>query len=285
MTGSFVPRSLTRFLDDLPTVTIVDVGASLNAGRLDYQSLIDSGKTRVIGFDGNADAAAESAEHLGGNAQIFPYLIGDGQPATFYETKSLLTSSLYRPDAAFLEMFTSLPGPMRVKQETPVETVRLDDIEEIDTADALFLDVQGAELDVIRNAERIMKDVLIVHTEVEFAPLYENQPLFSDVDPVIRGHGLMFHQFYWLSGRPFAPIVVGGDENLNLKHQMWADAVYMADPRRYDDLANDQLLKLALIMNDLYDSIDVAFIALQAFDRRNGTRHAPDYMAFLASPD
>ena len=43
--------SLTAVIDDLPMVTIIDVGASLVADyELDYQALVNVGKAAIIGF-------------------------------------------------------------------------------------------------------------------------------------------------------------------------------------------------------------------------------------------
>lgn len=279
-----MPRSLTNLFDDLPTVKIVDVGAAVLNGKVDYQAIVDVGKADIIGFDGDGSAAEEASKHFGGGARIYPHLVGNGEPAVFHENVFAPTSSLFPVNKEVSSLFTQLPEILETVKETPVETIRLDDIEEIDGADALFIDVQGSELDVITHAKRVMKDVLVVHTEVEFIELYKGQPLFSDLDPVIRGHDMMFHKFFGLSGRPFAPVVIGGDKNRNMNNHLWSDAVYISDPRRFDELCDDQLLKLALLMNDVYGSVDVAFIALQAYDRRNETRRAGDYMGFLSAP-
>ena len=47
--------------------------------------------------------------------------------------------------------------------------------------DYLKLDVQGGELDALRAATRVLGDVLAVHVEVEFIPIYLSQPPFDDV--------------------------------------------------------------------------------------------------------
>ena len=48
-------------------------------------------------------------------------------------------------------------------------------------------------------------------------------------------------------------------------------------------LSEAQLLKLALIMNDVYRSVDVAFLALREIDARNGSRLGAAYMEALAA--
>ena len=81
---------------------------------------------------------------------------------------------------------------MRVVRERPIETHRLDDVPESANVDYLKIDVQGAELDILHGSTRRLARAVVVHTEVEFAPLYSEQPLFSDVDKALReaGYGL-----------------------------------------------------------------------------------------------
>ena len=69
-----------------------------------------------------------------------------------------------------------------------VDTVRLDDVAETAGAEMLKIDIQGGELMAMRHAEARLRDMLVIHTEVEFLPMYVDQPLFSDVDQFLRNH-------------------------------------------------------------------------------------------------
>jgi methyltransferase FkbM-like protein len=100
-----------------------------------------------------------------------------------------MTSSLYAPNTPLLAAFDRLEELVRVVREIPIETHRLDDVPEAAGADYLKIDVQGAELDVLRGAPRLLAEALVVHAEVEFVPLYREQPLFADVDRTLRGAG------------------------------------------------------------------------------------------------
>ncbi len=82
-----------------------------------------------------------------------------------------------------------------------VETTTLDmsaaalDIERIAL---LKLDVQGAELSVLKGATRLLAEgrIDIVLCEVEFIELYEQQPLFWDIAAFATEHGLDFYGVY-----------------------------------------------------------------------------------------
>ena len=181
-----------------------------------------------------------------------------------------MTSSLDEPTLPLLSMFQALPELVRVVRRQPLTTKRLDDVPEAAGTDFLKLDVQGAELDVIRGASKTLSSVTIVQTEVEFVPLYEGQPLFADVDMALRAHGFMFHKFLGLSGRAFKPFLRDKNPNLPIGQILWSDAVYVRDFTRFDELAPDQLLKLALVLIECYRSVDLAGLALQAYDRLTG---------------
>jgi hypothetical protein len=57
--------------------------------------------------------------------------------------------------------------------------------------DFLKIDVQGMEDQVFAGAAGALGGpILGVRTEVSLYPLYEAMPLWSDLDPVLRGHGL-----------------------------------------------------------------------------------------------
>ena len=58
--------------------------------------------------------------------------------------------------------------------------------------DFLCLDTQGTELGILHGAVAALEDCLIgLRVEVEFAPLYKNQPLFDDVWRFLRGFGFL----------------------------------------------------------------------------------------------
>lgn len=60
-------------------------------------------------------------------------------------------------------------------------------IQRVPPIDFLSMDVQGAELDILNGASDSLKSSIIgVVCETEFSPLYEDQPLFSDIQNRLR---------------------------------------------------------------------------------------------------
>ena len=77
------------------------------------------------------------------------------------------------------------------------------------------------------------------------------------------------------------PFAVRGDVHAPLSQLFWADVIFIKDITRLDRLRPEQLLKLAIILHDVYGSIDVAHLVLQAYDQAAHTALAPKYAGAL----
>jgi hypothetical protein len=104
-------------------------------------------------------------------------------------------------------------------------------------------------------------------SEVEFIPLYLDQPLFGDVCNFLTDQSLMFHKFLGMAGRPLKPVSFGYSPS-HPTQQMWSDAVFIRDIARLNDLPSSKLLKMGLIAF-IYGSPDVTFQCLKAYDSKN----------------
>jgi len=276
----------------MPSVQIVDVGA-MAEGIDRYAPLVSQGLAQVLGFEPNPVELAKLRAQAEPHCKYLPYFLGRGGPATFHKTIHPGCCSLYAPDETTinlfngLDMFDSTKGEMvsifEVRETHAVETHRLDDIRECTAPDYLKLDVQGAEWDVLEGASRTLESVLVIDAEVEFVPLYREQPLFGDVQVQLRRAGFVFHKFIDVAGRAFRPMTYAGRPNMPLSQLLWADAVFVRDFRKPDLLTPEQLLKLALILHDVYLSYDLVHHVLQALDGRAGSSHASDYLAELGT--
>ena len=141
------------------------------------------------------------------------------------------------------------------------------------------MDVQGAEYHVLQGAQHLLQRLVVIQTEVEFVPLYRDQPLFADIDRSLRAAGFLFHRFLGMAGRPFSPFSLKEDSNKTISQQLWSDAVYVRDFTRLDEWTTDQLLKMAVILHTTYSSVDLAHLCLTAYDRKATTTLAAAYLA------
>lgn len=71
---------------------------------------------------------------------------------------------------------------------------QLDDIA-IPDADFLKIDTQGSELSILKGASNTLQSVLGLEIEVEFLPLYKDQPLFGEICTFLSNHEFEFIDF------------------------------------------------------------------------------------------
>ena len=110
-----------------------------------------------------------------------------------------MASSIYEPNRQFIDLF---PEPER---NDIVDTIKLPS-ETVDRVaqqlnakfDVIKLDVQGAELDVLKGATDSLAHTLAIDIEVEFCELYKDQPLFDQVFSFLRKSGLEFIDFTYI---------------------------------------------------------------------------------------
>lgn len=265
--------NLMDFLgNDAPDIKTVDVGPM----DVDEQSgivrkFIKRDRGSVMGFEPVQEKCDRlNAKKTPGHTYL-PYFIGNGEVATFHLCNAAMTSSLFEPNRALLDLFNNLGELTQVVSTSQVKTKRLDDIPECADTDFLKIDVQGAELAVMKGGVNVLKHAVVVEAEAEFVPLYKEQPLFGDLDVFMRSQGFLLHSIPGVAGRVFKPLLLNNDVNAKLNQTLWTNAVWVKDFTRLRDLSAEQILKLAVIINDQYGSLDLAAFALQYYDEKIGT--------------
>ncbi len=266
-----------------PRIEIVDVGAMwLGPEHVAYRALLKPGLARVVGFE-PVKAECDRLNAMGMKDQVYlPYFIGDGTERDFYEcTEYPMNSSLYRPNLALLSKLNELAELMAHKEPVRVRTMRLDDLAELEDVDYIKADVQGAELDVFRGAEKRLAQAVVVESEVEFLEMYVGQPMFADVDAFLRSRGFAFHTFSGLAGRAFKPVLVNRDPLASINQRVWGNAVYVKSFMNFEAIPAQKLLRLAVIAHEAYHSYDLTALALEAYDAQTKAGLHPIYMSRL----
>jgi FkbM family methyltransferase len=171
-------------------IVVLDVGAR---GGAHSRWLPFSSAVQIVGIDADADECARlNARPHKVPSRFLPVALGrtDGQNATLYVTKQPGCSSLLEPNAAFLEPFP-YRWAFEVVRRVPVVLTSLDTVCAVEKLrpTVVKLDTQGSELDILHGGLEALRSVCLVETEVEFNPLYRNQPLFGDVDAFLRTQG------------------------------------------------------------------------------------------------
>ncbi len=274
--------SIYDLIKDPPPMHIIDVGAMwLGEADVLYRNLLGRPGSRVIGFE-PIGPECDKLNAMAGPDQVFlPYAIGDGTERTFYITNSAMTSSLYEPNTELLRHFPAIEALTRVVKRMPIRTHRLDDVTEVTTCHYLKLDVQGAELDVLRGSVRLLDQTAVIQCEVEFLPMYKGQPLFAEVDAFLRARGFLLHRLSQPSAsfvHPFKPSAQAqGNPKLGTQ-TMWADAIYIPDMTRLHTLDPDRLLRAAMILHEVLRHPDMAALMFLHHDRLTGSSIWPEYL-------
>jgi FkbM family methyltransferase len=280
-----MPFPTSEILDkDMPFIRIVDVGAMFLGGD-NFDKLVQEGHAQVIGFEPqkeeceklNARALAEAPRADKVKRQYFPYFIGDGSRRKFYFTNTGYTSSLYEPDQELAQHFENLAEVCQVTRVEEVQTTRLDDIPELGEVDFLKMDVQGAELDVIRGARKTLQSVTVIQTEVEYIPLYKNQPLFSDVDIALREEGFLLHGMTSNFGACLKPF--SARTYRPYTQVLWCNYVYVKNFMHLDWLSPRQRLAMAVVLYEIYLCYDLVAFVLGVHDQIAQTRYKDFYLA------
>lgn len=110
----------------------------------------------------------------------------------FHMTRGPSMSSFLRPNFERTTLY-GLGDDSEILRTIEIETTTLDEVVEerqLAFVDFVKLDTQGSELDVLRGGERTIRDLAFgLRVETCLSPLYESQPLFTDIDPYLREQG------------------------------------------------------------------------------------------------
>ena len=122
--------------------------------------------------------------------EILPYALwSEESELTLNINHSPGTSSVFDANQAFLQQFADNTR-FNAKNKIKINTKTIDGLVSqggLTTIDFIKIDVQGAELDILKGGVNYLKNNLVgLESEVEFSSMYENQPLFSELEIFVR---------------------------------------------------------------------------------------------------
>ncbi len=267
--------------------TLLDIGA--RDASADPRWLgIPPERMRLYGFELDEEGCAAMTREMsasGMEARFFPYgLWGARERRTFYSSQGHPGSSSFYPfNFAVFDRWKISDGKdvrhegqfMRPVQEIAVELSTLDTWQAeqaVASVDFMKLNVQGAELEILRAGEKVLPEVVGLLVEVAFVENYKGRPLFSDVDLWLRSRGFTFFEF-------ISPLTVGRNASpvstrLLPGYHHWhgqlveSHALYLRDPVALEAQGGDmaaftfeKVLKLAALA-ERYFQVEFAFEVL-----------------------
>ncbi len=258
-------------------ITLANIGSRKLSEEDDYGAGewgILAPNLTIYGFDADSDAceaanADIAARQINWQEEHIPLALSNAVGEfPLYVTSHLACTSLYQPNLSYLERFARFPEFFQVEYTVEIPTTTLDVFCEesgIDSIDFLQIDVQGANLQVLKGASSLLeRSVLGIQIEVEFSHVYKDQPLFADTDTYLRERNFTLFD---LEGkgrykRARSPI----HSKIRYGQLLWADAYYFRDLIRSDIETKlktpEQILKLAC-MADIMNFPDYALELLE----------------------
>ena len=266
-------KSVFSMIDLSERIDIVDIGANPIDGEPPYKKLLDSNLVNVIGFEPNKDALMRLNKMKGPSETYIGKAVYDGTKQELKLCSAQGMTSLLEPNTNLLGYLHGFSEWGLVENRQQIQTVKLDDVKEIKNIDYLKIDIQGAELEVFKNATNFLSNCCVIHTEVGFLEMYENQPLFSEVEMYLRELGFLFHRFSPLVSRVVKPMYINDSPYSELSQVSWADAIFVRDFTQFNRLSITQLKKIALVLHDIYGSFDIVLRALMEVDNKSCKEH------------
>ena len=150
-------------------ISYLDLGCS---GGLDQRWSAIEDRLNFIGLDPNKDECLRLSNQPNSyrSVKYLPYAIaGSDGEHTLYVTDDMYCTSLLKPNSNWLNRF-KFKDLFRVKYQETVEGITLNTLfsRENISADIVKLDIQGAELPVLKAGDKFLKNVFLVETESGF---------------------------------------------------------------------------------------------------------------------
>ncbi|GAB4132140.1 MAG: hypothetical protein Fur0041_03150 [Bacteroidia bacterium] len=181
-------KSLLDYLPDSP-ISYVDVGAY--DGHFYEVIAAEKNISKAILIEPQNDFFNQLQLKYGTSDKvrlINAVITNEEKDVFFHENKLSATSSLLQADEINLGKEIDISGKTISKRGKNLDGVISDINYKIDL---LKIDVQGAELEVLKGGSQTLKRTAFIWIEVSFKPLYKNSPLFEDIKSFLEDKGFI----------------------------------------------------------------------------------------------
>lgn len=207
-TPSPIAGILVRLFRRKHPAVIMDIGSCEGEDSVKYSKLFPA--ARILAFEplpDNQKLIRDNIEKYGvKNIEIVPVALSDTKTIADFHVSSGNPEG--RPNSEewdFGNKSSSLLEPDKHKEITPwvkfdkVISVQTDTLKAvceekaISFVDFAHIDVQGAELRVLKGAGRLLSDIKAIWMEVSIVSLYKEQPLKNEVEEFMKKNGFCLY--------------------------------------------------------------------------------------------
>ena len=182
-------------------IYIIDVGAS--GGLHPRWQKIARSNFKAVLFEPDPREFGRLRQTLGDQYIVINSALSDSpQELKFHLCRMQQTSSIFPPNFELLKHYPEFDrfdvlDTIKIKTDTVDAQLKKAGIEAVDF---IKIDAQGYELSILRGADQTLERVTGLEIEVEFLPIYKDQPLFPEVDRFTTGRGfelIDLKRYYW----------------------------------------------------------------------------------------
>ena len=238
-------------------IYLVDIGAS---GGIHPRWENTFQQVKAVLFEPDPREYDRLKEAVGDNYIVLNAALSEApEKVDFYLCKDQKASSLYPPDLAILRRYYADMEKFEIVKKIKVVADTLDNqLKEAKLFDIDFIkvDVQGHELPILRGGIDTLQRVIGIEVEVEFLPVYQGQPVFSEVDCFLRDSGFELFDIK----RTFRNRRDKKNYGNRKGQLLWGDALYFKSPESVLSISNISAEKVmrAISIYMVYGYPDVA---------------------------
>ena len=219
------------------TLTLFDVGG---AGGLQNRWKLYENDIKTTFFEPDKRSYT-SLKKIGLNV-INKALWSKNTKKKFFLTKKSKSSSVFRHNKKYLDKF---PDSQRydIVNSKIINLCKLDEFSNKSNYPSFIkIDVQGAELEVLKGSKSTLKNVVGLEVEVNFKYIYHDIPLAKDIENFLNSQGFILNDYLTLfrwertMHRGFGEIIHG-------------DALFLRSPEKIIDMSSNLQDPIKLIEN------------------------------------
>ena len=245
---------------DQTNLTIVDVGAA--GGLHDRWSHLKTSINSIL-FEPDPEEFKKLKLDQNNTSLVINSALSDqNKEVRFHVCKWQEVSSIYKPNLKVLSKYQDADR-FTVSKVITLQADSLNNLlekERVTEVDFIKIDTQGSELEILQGASNFLDGIIGLEVEVEFIKIYQDQPLFPEVDRFIESHGFSLidmKRTFWKRKN--------ADDGSNKGQLVYADALYLKEPEQVMKSANLSKEKIIKSINLylVYGYVDLAISLLE----------------------